>query len=725
LIVLDVDDATLAAELEEQFPLMKTTAIQKTRTGFHYFFKRSAACDMVKIWDKARCLGDLPIDVKTVCSTGTGGLISIWPSPGKEWVHPLYECPPIELPAELFEFIRSRYKAGKNAREPKSDAVWQPSVAGHDSVSERASESTDVALAKRLMECLSVKRVSDYSTWIAVGICLRCIDDGLLPTWIDWSKKSANFGGEYVCCEKWRTFVGAIGIEALCAWAKQDNHGLYTCIMDSSIEEAQRNVFDAPKGTHTALARLMYLMYRGVYVCSSIGNDTWWHFENGRWHSMDSAWKLRHNMSHEVYVSLLKVAQQRVGGGRLSAVEEEKWQGVISELHNLQKVQFKEKLKKECAEFFYDRNFVSKLDTQVNLIGFENGVYDLDEKVFREGRPEDYMTMSVGYDYTEQVDEAIRADIFAFINSIQPTGEMAQYLLKVMAYMICGNKYLEFLWFLTGLGRNGKGVLCTLTDATLGDYAYQPKPEIFTNAMKGTGPNPEIAQMKGKRCIMSSEPDDTDASAFKVNRLKQWRGNDKIQARGMYENAFTFQPQFGILISMNDMPKLDKVDEAIACTLKVIDFPFKFTNNPQGPFEKPMDSGLKLRFEQLAYRQQFMLILIEYYHKYIHGNQPLEDACEVKEATQAYMTENNALGDWLARRVDVTGMDSDRISTTALRQMYEREEGKHIDATVFGKALNYNKLKKQKCGGIMYVMGVKCRAVEDDVDELAVPSRCL
>ena len=43
---------------------------------------------------------------------------------------------------------------------------------------------------------------------------------------------------------------------------------------------------------------------------------------------------------------------------------------------------------------FYKKEIMEKFDTDTNLLGFENGIYDLKNNVFREGRPEDYVTMS-------------------------------------------------------------------------------------------------------------------------------------------------------------------------------------------------------------------------------------------------------------------------------------------------------------------------------------------
>jgi len=54
---------------------------------------------------------------------------------------------------------------------------------------------------------------------------------------------------------------------------------------------------------------------------------------------------------------------------------------------------------KECAEYVCDYDFFNKLDENEHLIGFDNGVYDLITNIFREGRPEDYISLSTGYSY--------------------------------------------------------------------------------------------------------------------------------------------------------------------------------------------------------------------------------------------------------------------------------------------------------------------------------------
>ena len=46
---------------------------------------------------------------------------------------------------------------------------------------------------------------------------------------------------------------------------------------------------------------------------------------------------------------------------------------------------FKKNVLDECVELFYKNKFEEQLDTKINLIGFENGVYDLEKHEFRDG----------------------------------------------------------------------------------------------------------------------------------------------------------------------------------------------------------------------------------------------------------------------------------------------------------------------------------------------------
>ena len=86
--------------------------------------------------------------------------------------------------------------------------------------------------------------------------------------------------------------------------------------------------------------------------------------------------------------------------------EDEMYQILNNRTVNISKViiklkdsSYKDKIMKECKLLkysFYDKAFMEKLNDKKNLIGFENGIYNLETSEFREGLPEDFVSLSCG-----------------------------------------------------------------------------------------------------------------------------------------------------------------------------------------------------------------------------------------------------------------------------------------------------------------------------------------
>lgn len=102
--VVDVDNMSLVYELEKQFPILTTVPTEKTKRGHHYFFIRPPEADKEGYYDGAnqRIKG---IDFKSICQTGTGGIVIVAPSTDKTWVRPPWKCEMIHMPMDLLNTI--------------------------------------------------------------------------------------------------------------------------------------------------------------------------------------------------------------------------------------------------------------------------------------------------------------------------------------------------------------------------------------------------------------------------------------------------------------------------------------------------------------------------------------------------------------------------------------------------------------------------------------------
>jgi len=167
-------------------------------------------------------------------------------------------------------------------------------------------------------------------------------------------------------------------------------------------------------------------------------------------------------------------------------------------------------------------------------------------------------------------------------------------------------------------------------------------------------------------------------------------GGDKAQAREMYKAFTEFYTQFHMTILMNIKPSLTGYDTGFVRRLSIIPFPFKFKDNPNpsNPMEKLGDETLELYFKtDLIVRQQFILILIEYYHAFIKGNKLIAIPEDVKAATDEYLQDNNIIGNFIRDNLAVTGLTSDKIIAKELFDMFRQNTG--------DSKMTYNTFKEQ------------------------------
>ena len=140
-----------------------------------------------------------------------------------------------------------------------------------------------------------------------------------------------------------------------------------------------------------------------------------------------------------------------------------------------------------------------------------NGVLDMKNKVFRDGRPDDYLSLCTNTTYTpydpddpEQV--RIREEITSFMEQLFPIPNVCKYMWEHLAALNGANLNQTFNIYL-GSGRNGKSILVNLMGHILGDYKGSVPLTIITQKRTNIGTaSPEIAQLQGVRYAVMQEP---------------------------------------------------------------------------------------------------------------------------------------------------------------------------------------------------------------------------
>jgi phage/plasmid-associated DNA primase len=182
------------------------------------------------------------------------------------------------------------------------------------------------------------------------------------------------------------------------------------------------------------------------------------------------------------------------------------------------------------------------------LLGFDDGVYDFNEKCFRAGTPEDMITLSVGHSMrdVQERDPVICVEIMRVLGSMHES-DVRDYVIRKLATSVFGDRVNDHFYIWTGSGGNGKGLSKNLAAAAFGGYYYEPDQALFvTRSASISFLSSEMAQMKGKRLIITSEAEPSK-DKLRVGLLKECSGHDLIQARNLYMSASTFRPMFNII----------------------------------------------------------------------------------------------------------------------------------------------------------------------------------
>lgn len=562
------------------------------------------------------------------------------------------------------------------------------------------TDTENIAYAKELVKLLSKDRAGPYEDWISVGWCLYNISPTLYPEFLEFSKLAGKKFDKSGCEKVWedctkRSDRSGYTIPSLIKWAKEDSPDKFKELLRKKLN---KTLDGRDLRTDFDVAHIVHEYYKYDYVCSGIDKRVWWEFVKNKWERMESAYSLSIRLSTELALEFAQlnadiVKMAVMEQGQAADILHKKSKTINDLIFNLKKSAFKDRIIKEAAGLYIQKDFESKLDQNIYLVGFSNGVYDLKNRIFRKGEPDDLIRKNVGYDYKEfKRDDPVIKEIEAFLESIQPEEDMRTYLGAYIASFLEGSNKDQKFMIWTGSGQNGKGSLIDLIDNTFngtdeGYFATLPPTVLTQKRGSSSAATPELATKFGKRVIVLQEPEGDDK--INVGFMKNITGQDKIEARPLYGDPFQYTPLFKLLLACNHLPAIPSDDGGTWRRIRVIDFMIKFTSNPQGPNERKTDS--KLREKMKKWNQAFMWILINVYYPIYVENDGLDklEPERVKTSTDKYKTDSNAILEYINEN-----LEKDETSDINFNDIYEAFKGWYVNGYNDKKPLQRKKFKE-------------------------------
>lgn len=288
------------------------------------------------------------------------------------------------------------------------------------------------------------------------------------------------------------------------------------------------------------------------------------------------------------------------------------------------------------GRLFFDRHAatVDQWDADPWLLNTPDGVVDLKTGDLRPHRVEDYMTKITA------VGPGGNCPLFlAFLNTVMKGNvDLISYLQRMFGYGLTGEIIEHALFFWYGTGANGKSVLLSTVSGLLGDYHTAAPIETFTVSNSDRHPT-DLAGLRGARLVSASETE--EGRRWAEAKIKQLTGGDRIAARFMRQDFFTYQPAFKLIIAGNHKPSLRSVDEAIRRRFHLVPFAVTIPEH-----ERDLELTKKLKAEWPGILAWIIQGCLEW------QKIGLRPPAAVREATDAYLESEDAIASWLEERCE-------------------------------------------------------------------------
>jgi putative DNA primase/helicase len=291
-----------------------------------------------------------------------------------------------------------------------------------------------------------------------------------------------------------------------------------------------------------------------------------------------------------------------------------------------------------------------QLDADRWMLNVDNGTLDLRTGELLPHRIEHAITKlaPVAYDAS-----AICPQWHAFLSRIMAGNEgLVTFLQRVVGYALTGSIREQCFFILWGDGANGKSAFLQILASILGPYADTAPFDTFMEQKFDKDAN-GLAALQGARFVWSAEGQSQRRLAEAL--VKQITGGEPIKTRFMYQEFFTYLPQFKLFLATNHRPVIKDTDEGIWRRVRPI--PFTVTIPPE---ERDLDFATKIVAAEAPGILRWAVEGCLAWQR-----EGLTAPAEVQAAARAYREEMDVVGGFLAERTD-----KDPIGRVTVKALY-------------------------------------------------------
>lgn len=283
-----------------------------------------------------------------------------------------------------------------------------------------------------------------------------------------------------------------------------------------------------------------------------------------------------------------------------------------------------------------------KLDQNPMTVNLRNGIFDLETLTLCEHDIDELNTRMIDIAYDEHAECPKWIEFLMRI--FDGDRDVVEFMQRAVGYTLSGLTSEECLFFAYGSGANGKSLFFSVVDLLLGGttgYAMKAKNDLIMMRRGDPGVPMDIAELRGRRFVYCDELPDT--RRFDESKIKDITSHDKLTGRFLYERSFTFQPTHKLWIYGNHRPTITQQDDGIWRRIRLIPFTVTIPESERRPAE-----DMKAEFRAEA--SGILRWALEGFYRWKHEG-GLTSPQSIREATEAYRSEMDTVGSFLAEEV--------------------------------------------------------------------------
>ena len=306
---------------------------------------------------------------------------------------------------------------------------------------------------------------------------------------------------------------------------------------------------------------------------------------------------------------------------------------------------------KHLQPLLEDKTFHHKLNINLGYIAFKNGLYDIENDIIRDYKYDDFVSITLPYDYkkerNEDDEEFIRDTLMKICNNNKTH---LDYYLSVIGYSLLGyaDRIQEFYILYGAQGSNGKSKIFEILCNILHHYCKKSNNDLLE--AQNNQIHKSLAELKNARIVWINEL--PKKKKLNAELAKNIRDGTKLRYRVMYGTEDSLNVSFKLFAMTNHEPKFD-ADGGMDRSFKLMNF------NSHFHIKYEEDDYDNLRFKpsttidtDLQQRKMELLhILFDYARAYLKNNTLQPFPIEWEEDTKEVVEDNDRFKQFFNERI--------------------------------------------------------------------------